>query len=67
MQNLLNNGADVNLSSEEGFTPHMQHVQLDIRELSKNYNAAEVNLCSKEEFSPLHAACANGHDTIVQV
>ena len=39
VQLLLNNGADVNLSSEEGFLLSMQRMKMDMRELYNNYLA----------------------------
>ena len=68
MQILLNNGADVNLCNEKGFSSlfaiclngHESIVQLLLN------NGTDVNLCDEKGFSPLYVVCEKGHDSTVQ-
>ena len=69
MQILLNNGANVNLSDENGFSPlyaachdgHDTTVQLLLN------NGADLNLCYNEGCNPLYVANLNGHTSIAQI
>ncbi|XP_065928598.1 serine/threonine-protein phosphatase 6 regulatory ankyrin repeat subunit C-like [Magallana gigas] len=68
VQLLLENGADINLRINEGFTPlyvachhgHISTVKLLIE------NGADINLCNEQGLSPLHNVCNHGRESILQ-
>ena len=67
MQILLNNGADVNLCNENGFSS-LRIACENEHESIVNFllnNCANVNSCDEKGFSPLYVACHDGHQSIV--
>ncbi|XP_056007053.1 uncharacterized protein LOC125648776 isoform X2 [Ostrea edulis] len=69
VQQLLQNGADMNVYDNKGFNPlhiacgkgHDSTVQLLLN------NGADINLCQNEGASPLYIACYKGHDSTIQL
>lgn len=69
VQQLLGDGAGINLCIENGASPlsvacqngHDSTVQLLLR------NGGNINWCKKNGASPLFLACENGHDSTVKI
>lgn len=70
VQDLLENGADVNVRDDDGNTPMVSACfkgHVCIVELLLKCNRIKLDLCNYDGTTPLHAACLKGHKNIIQL